>query len=156
MRTICSGATGHLRSSRTQPAPRASTAIYLYYLGLAFLFTHELDAVVHSEWRLLVGLRSLPAATASSWFVGLHVPLFFAVLWLSHFPREGVRRSTRIVVAAFLVIHAALHFSLASSPLYEFHGALSRSLIVGAAACGLAYLLGQLRERGRVSPVRSA
>lgn len=132
-----------------------SAATCLYSLGLAFLFTHELDAVVHSEWRLLVGLRSLPDAAASSWFVGLHVPLFFAVLWLSHFPRESVRRWTRIVVAAFLVVHAALHFGLSSSPLYEFHGALSRSLILGGAACGLAYLLAQLRERGHASPVRS-
>jgi hypothetical protein len=128
----------------------------LYYLGLACLFTHELDAVTHSEWRLLIGLRSLPANTASSLFIVLHVPLFFAVLWLSHFPREGIRRSTRLVVAAFLVIHAVLHFSLASNPLYEFHGALSRSLILAAAACGLAYLLTQLGGRGRTPSEHAA
>ncbi len=46
-----------------------------YYLALACLFTHELDAVAHSEWRLLFVLQRLPDATALPWFVVLHVPL---------------------------------------------------------------------------------
>ena len=119
----------------------------IYYLGLACLFTHELDAVTHSEWRLLLLLRGWPDDTASPLFVALHVPLFFTILWLSHFPREVVRKATRVLVAAFLVVHAVLHFSLASNPLYEFHGTLSRSLIVSAAVCGLVYLFGELRGR---------
>ena len=118
----------------------------VYYLGLACLFTHELDAVTHAEWRLLAVLRNLPDEQASPWFVALHVPLFFAILWLSHAPRERIRRWTRGVVAGSLVVHAGLHFGNASTPLYEFHGALSRSLIVGAALCGLVHLLVQVRE----------
>jgi hypothetical protein len=120
----------------------------VYYLGLACLFTHELDAVTHSEWRLLFFLRSWPETTASESFVALHVPFFFTILWLSHFPRKAVRKATRILVAAFLVVHAVLHLSLASNPLHEFDGTLSRSLIVSAAVCGVAYLLGELRRRG--------
>ena len=57
----------------------------LYYLGLAFLFTHELDAVTHAEWRLLPALRLLPDATASPLFVSLHVLLFFAIIdWTAY------------------------------------------------------------------------
>jgi hypothetical protein len=128
----------------------------IYYLGLACLFAHELDAVTHSEWRLLFFLRSRPDDAASTLFVALHVPLFFGIIWLSHFPRGVVRNATRVLVAAFLVVHAILHFRLASSPLYEFHGTLSRSLIVSAAACGLAYLLMQVRGRRRTSPEHGA
>ena len=126
----------------------------LYYLGLAFLFTHELDGVTHSEWRLLFVLRSLPDAEASTWFVALHVPLFFAILWLSEHPKDRVRETARSVVAAFLVVHAILHFALSGSPSYEFHGALSRVLIVSAGACGLAYLVVWFmpRTRSEVSP----
>ena len=51
----------------------------LYYLGIAALFTHELDAVLNMEWRLLYHLRTLPDITASSLFVGLHFPLFFTL-----------------------------------------------------------------------------
>jgi hypothetical protein len=132
--------------------PLAGVSGAIYYLGLACLFTHELDAVTHSEWRLILFLRSWPDDKASPWFVALHVPLFFAILWLSHFPREGVRRATRVVVAAFLVVHAVLHFSLASNPRYEFRGTLSRSLIVSAAACGLAYLLAKLGKWRDAAP----
>ena len=114
-------------------------AAALYYLGLAFLFTHELDAVTHSEWRLLFGLRSLPDPTASSSFVALHVPLFFFILWLSHTSHDRLRTAVRAVVAAFFVVHAALHFRLSSHEAYEFSGALSHTLIFGAGACGIAY-----------------
>jgi hypothetical protein len=108
-----------------------------YYLGVALLFTHELDAVMHSEWQLLFGLRSLPDATAYSLFLVLHLPLFFAVLWLSQHPREVVREVTRGVVAAFLVAHAVLHLRLSSSPVYTFHSGLSHFLILSAGASGL-------------------
>jgi hypothetical protein len=121
----------------------------LYYLGLALLFTHELDAVTHAEWRLLFFLRGMPDATASAVFVALHVPLFFGLLWLSQDRRDAVREGTRVVVAAFLVVHAALHLGLSSDPDYEFHGALSRTLILSAGACGVAYLLAQYRQSRR-------
>jgi len=126
-------------------------AVALYYLGLACLFTHELDAVTHSEWRLLFLMRSMPDDTAAPLFVGLHVPLFFLILWLSHFPREVVRKTTRVVIAAFLPIHAVLHFSLSANPAYEFHGALSQALILSAAACGAAYLVVMARGHGRAA-----
>ena len=111
----------------------------LYYLGLALLLTHELDAMTHSEWRLLFVLRSLPDDIASQWFVALHVPLFFFVLWLGHARQQGLRNAVRSVVAAFLVVHAALHLRLSSHEVYEFSGALSNVLIFGAGACGIGY-----------------
>ena len=119
----------------------------LYYLGLAFLFAHELDAVTHSEWRLLPVLRGMPDATASPLFVSLHVPLFFAILWLSHHRREQVRERTRIAASSFLIVHAVLHFSLSSISNYEFHGALAKTLIAAAAAFGVAYLISRGRLR---------
>jgi len=112
-----------------------------YHLGLAFLFTHELDAVTHSEWRLLFVLRDLPSTSAAEWFVALHVPLFFCLLWLGEHPRESLREWTRRVVAAFFVVHGLLHFRLSTAPENEFEGLLSSTLIASAAACGAAYLL---------------
>ena len=125
----------------------------LYYLGLAFLFTHELDGVTHSEWRLLFVLRGLPDAVASAWFVALHVPLFFAILWLGEHPRRSVRETARGLIAAFLVAHAVLHFALSGSPSYDFHGVLSRVLIVSAGVCGLAYLVARFVPGLRADPV---
>ncbi len=118
----------------------------LYTLGLALLFTHELDAMTHADWRLLFVLRSLPDTAARWWFVALHVPLFFAILSLGHAREARLREATRLVVAAFLLIHAVLHFALSSLDEYGFHGALSNVLIFGAGACGVAYLLLRWRE----------
>jgi hypothetical protein len=47
----------------------------LTHLMLALLFTHELDAMTQSEWRLLYVLRELSDAQGRWWFVALHVPL---------------------------------------------------------------------------------
>lgn len=124
----------------------------LFYLGLACLLTHELDAVTHSEWRLLFGLRNMADDSASSVFVSLHVPLIFFVLWVSHHRRPSLRNVARVSVSAFLVVHAALHFALSSTPEYEFDGALSNTLILSAGVCGIAFLLLNWRVR-RSGPV---
>jgi hypothetical protein len=109
-------------------------------LGFAFLATHELDAMTQSEWRLLFVLRDLPNALAERWFVALHVPLFALVVWLCHHPMARVRERSRLALAAFLVVHGVLHWTLEAHPLYTFHDALSRGLIVGASLCGVLYL----------------
>ena len=121
----------------------------LYYIALACLFTHELDAITHSEWRLLFGLRELPDPTAASTFVAFHVPLFFLILWLSHHPTQRISSGTKLVVSAFLIVHAILHFALSSSAQYSFHGLLSNSLIYGAAVFGAAFLAASWTERRR-------
>lgn len=112
----------------------------LYYLGVSLLLTHEMDAVAHAEWRLLFVLRDMSDQAAYPVFIALHVPLVFLFFWLGHSANHVVRRAFRALVAAFLVIHALIHFSLSNAPEYTFHGALSNSLIYGAALCGIAYL----------------
>lgn len=121
----------------------------LFHLGLAALFTHELDAVEHSEWRLLYVLRSLPDESAYTAFVALHLPLFAVLLWLCHHPRERLRSAVRQAVAGFLVIHAGLHLRLSGAPEYEFEGPLSNLLIYSAAAFGAAFLAATLAGRWR-------
>ncbi len=127
--------------------PLGRKSMALYYIGLACLFTHELDAVTHSEWRLLFGLRSLPDSTAAPAFVALHVPLFFLALWLSHHQVQRVREGTRLAIAGFMIVHAALHFALSSSPQYTFHGTLSNVLIFGSAASAAAFLTVRWSQR---------
>lgn len=116
-------------------------AIFFFYLGLGLLFTHELDAIVQAEWRLLYVLRSMPDEVAMPIFIGLHVPLFVLITWLTHHPEQKVRSLSRNLLAAFLVIHAGLHLRLSDHPLYSFDGPLSIMLIYGGALCGTVYLL---------------
>ena len=114
-------------------------AMAVFNLMLGTLFTHELDAMTQSEWRLLYVLRGLPPPDGQFWFVVLHVPLFAAVMWLTQQAPLRIREMAQNALAAFAVIHAGLHYRLSDDPLYTFHSPLSVALIAGAALLGLLF-----------------
>ena len=116
-------------------APKA-----LVQLMLAVLFTHELDAITQSEWRLLYVLRGLSDEQGRWWFVAMHVPLFWTLIVLTHHTRDLVHSVSRRGLAMFCIIHAVLHWRLANDPLSTFSSPLSWGLILGSAALGAAYL----------------
>lgn len=121
-----------------------------FLLGLGFISTHELDAVMQHEWRLLYILRSLPEALAANVFVAVHVPLFAVLVWLTHHPLPRWREGSRLALMGFLIIHVGLHLRLSGHVLYTFHSSLSKLLIFGGGVCGLLYLLTVLQaHRGR-------
>ncbi|MBW4691681.1 MAG: hypothetical protein KME27_07910 [Lyngbya sp. HA4199-MV5] len=111
----------------------------IFYLGFATLITHELDAMTQSEWRLLLGLRSLPEQIASFTFVIIHIPLIAALLWLTSNESPSIRHSSRIAFATFLVIHVGLHKLLENHPDYTFNSLLSSGLIYGGGLLGFFY-----------------
>jgi hypothetical protein len=123
----------------------------LFTLMLATLFTHELDAMTQSEWRLLYVLRGLPDDTARFWFVAIHVPLFWALMALSGHRSMVVRQRVRSGIAAFCVVHAGLHIYLRNDPLNTFNSTLSWSLILVAAFLGALHLMMALKSHGRAS-----
>ncbi len=114
---------------------------FLFYLGVGVFFSHELDAMLQSEWRLLYILRGMPEDLAMQAFVWLHVPLFGAIAWLTHHKAECVSDWSRIAFAIFIVVHAGLHFNLSEHPLYTFSSTLSKTLIYGSAVVGCLYLI---------------
>lgn len=109
-------------------------------LMLAVLFTHELDAMMQSEWRLLYILRSLGDEHGRWWFVALHVPLFGALIGLTHHAQPGVQRASRMALSIFCIVHALLHLRLRNDPLSTFSSPWSWGLIMGPAVLGAAYL----------------
>ncbi|MES2719308.1 MAG: DUF6713 family protein [Pseudomonadota bacterium] len=113
----------------------------VFCLMLATLFTHELDAMAQSEWRLLYVLRSLPPADGQFWFVLLHVPLFAGLLWLTQQASPRVRLLTQLSLATFALVHAGLHYRLSTEPLYTFTSPLSLTVIYGAAVLGALFLI---------------
>jgi hypothetical protein len=118
-----------------------------YYLGVAALFTHELDAVVNMEWRLLYHLRTLPDVTAEAAFIGMHLPMFFAFFYFGHHPKAIIRERFRLIIAIFLVVHSALHFRLSDDPLYQFEGVISNAYIYGATLFGLLFIILTLQHK---------
>jgi len=112
----------------------------VFYLGVALLLTHELDAVVQSEWKLLYSLRRLPEEISANVFIALHVPLITVILWLTHHELATVRDGARLVMALFLMVHGGLHYRLRDRPNNTFTSALSLALIYGAGLCGALYI----------------
>lgn len=121
----------------------------LYYLGVAAFFTHEMDAVLNLEWRLLFHLFEFPEAIASALFIAAHFPLFFVFFYLGSHRSPKVRNTFRIVVCCFLVVHSGLHFGLSNHEYYFFDGILSNLYIFGAAAFGAAFLVVISKQRGK-------
>jgi len=108
----------------------------LFYLGLALLSCHELDAVARHEWRLLPGLNLLDDGAGQAAFVLLHVPVFALLFWLTGHRTDTVRRRSQLAVDAFLVLHAVAHFALSGHELYEFQGPVAAITIYGGALVG--------------------
>ncbi len=109
-----------------------------FYIMLAFLFSHELDAVRRHEWRVLPLTSFLPDRTAAQLFIFMHVPLFFFILWFS---REGTASSFAAGMSVFSIVHVGLHWIYRKHPAYEFNNISSWSLIVASGAFGALHLL---------------
>lgn len=112
-----------------------------FYLGIALLFTHELDAMPNHEWRVLPGLSSLPEAAAETAFLIAHVPLFVLIIAFIASLNLKVRAKARGIASGFLIVHAAGHYLFSGSAAYEFSTLVSSVLIYGAAVCGIAYFV---------------
>ena len=118
-----------------------------FYLGLAMLFTHELDAMPNHEWRVLPLLRNLEDSVGQVTFILAHIPIFAVVIACVASLNLKTRSMARDIASGFLVVHALLHLAFTGHPAYQFDSVLSASLIYGAALCGLSYLLLRWTEK---------
>lgn len=110
-----------------------------FYLGLALLFTHEMDSMPNHEWRVLPLLRSLSESAGETVFIVAHVPIFALTIACVASLDARTRKLARDIACGFLIVHALLHALFSGHPAYEFSSLLSSALIYGAAACGVIY-----------------
>lgn len=108
-----------------------------FLVGLAFLLTHEMDAVRLHEWRLLPLMSRLNDHVGFHVFTGLHVPLY-VLLFLLVSGVAGLETSTTIIMAldVFFIVHVGLHLLFLNHPQNEFRSLFSWSLVVAAAVAG--------------------
>jgi hypothetical protein len=114
---------------------------YVFYLGLGFLFTHEMNAMTNGEWRVMPLLNEFSDKTGELIFLLAHVPVFAIVIAFIASMDARTRLLARNITCGFLVAHGALHYLFSSHPAYEFSAFVSELLIYGAAACGSAFLI---------------
>jgi hypothetical protein len=108
----------------------------VFFLSLALLLTHEMDAVQHREWRILPLTAWLDDQTGYRVFTLAHVPLYALLLWALVSAGQDVRVGARVVLDVFCMVHVLLHLAFRRHPAYTFSGPLSWGLIVGAGVCG--------------------
>lgn len=107
----------------------------LFLLNLAWIATHELDAIRQEEWRVLPLTSWLNETWGYPVFVLLHIPLFVLVF-------VGIpMRNFQIGMDMFLIIHGGLHILFRHHSDYHFDNRLSQILIFGVIPFALAHLL---------------
>lgn len=110
-----------------------------FYLGLATLFVHEMDAVKRKEWRMFMGLSKLNDETGYLIFTGVHLPLYFFVFWMLKKPESSTLLI--LILDAFFVVHLSLHVFLRNQSENNFSGKFSIALIWVAGIAGLLDLI---------------
>jgi hypothetical protein len=115
---------------------------FLNFLNLSLILTHEIDAAIHKEWRLLYILRTIKNEnTSSQIFVFLHVPLIFIMLYFLFHKRINKMKISRRILSIFLIIHGILHYRLSEDSLYTMYTETSYFTIFGGSLSGFLYLL---------------
>ncbi len=112
----------------------------IFYLGVALLLTHELDAIQRHEWRIFPIIRKLKDEIAYYWFTILHIPLFVLLLWLMCYPSANTRFWFQVCMDIFFIVHMVLHKLLNSDKKYEFVGVFSKAIIFSMGMVGIVHL----------------
>ncbi len=110
----------------------------LFYLMLAFFFTHELDAVKRHEWRLLPKISFLPDHIVERIFIWLHIPLF---LMIFYYAAGEVNSGFNLFLSGFSVVHAGGHWLFRKHPACEFNNPTSWTLISATGIFGALHII---------------
>ncbi len=113
---------------------------WLFALTFALLISHELDAMIREEWRLLPGFGSLDAGPAADVFNLVHVPLFTMIVMGVMSPRPYIQRMTSVAVEVFVIGHALAHAVLRRTAEYNFEAPVETITVYGAAALAAVHL----------------
>lgn len=110
-----------------------------FYLGMALMTMHEMDAIRCTEWRIFPGLSLLSDERGRSVFMLAHLPLFtylFTQISSTPDPSAFMRG-----FSIFMIVHMLLHVLYLRHKNNAFKDVMSWSIIIGAAFCGAIELL---------------
>ena len=119
---------------------RYERGAWLFAVAFALLLSHELDAMIRSEWELFPGLNALDSDTAADVFNLLHVPLLAPIIWVLTAGSARARRRTMIGAEVFLVVHAIGHTLVRGVDRYEFQAPVETITVYGAAGASAIHL----------------
>ena len=114
-------------------------------LAMSLLATHEMDAMTHSEWRLLPILNGLSDQAGRNVFLVLHIPLFAGLFW-ALFLSSWARRAGQ-VFSVVLIGHAGAHFLFSGHDAYSFVPPIETITVYGAAIAAILHLVLSVRVK---------
>ena len=109
-----------------------------FYIGLVFLFVHELDAVRCKEWKIFPGLTQLSDKLGSRIFIITHLPL---LLLLYSGLNSPIQSHLIFWLDIFFIAHFFLHIIYLKHPNNDFTDLYSWSIISLLGIFGLLDLL---------------
>lgn len=107
-----------------------------FFAGLAFLLSHEMDAVRCREWTIFPLLSRLDDQTGYVIFTLAHAPLYLLLFW-GLFNGSVLNPNVILGLNIFFVVHVLLHVLFLKHPKNQFRSMFSWSLILGAGIGGL-------------------
>ena len=107
-----------------------------FYIGLAFILVHEMDAIRCEEWTIFPGLSQLKPAVGYVVFTGVHVPLYMLLFWGLFASGNGANEALVKGMDIFFIVHVFLHLLMYRHPKNQFKSILSWSIIIGAGVGG--------------------
>ena len=116
-------------------------------LMVSLFFVHEMDAMTHSEWRLLPGLNLMEDGTARQVFVLLQIPIFFGVIWALFVAKW--REKAAVTMCGLAVVHAIAHFLMSGHAQYAFSPPIETITVYGAAASAMVFLFLNWKSKTR-------
>ena len=102
-----------------------------FFIALAFIITHELDAIKHHEWRILPITSQLSDKLGYTVFTLMHIPLF-AVCFFYLYNGSSLNQKLITGLNIFFIVHIFLHLLALRHPKNEFSSFRSWFIIVGA------------------------
>jgi hypothetical protein len=106
----------------------------IFFINLAWIMTHELDAIQHHEWRILPLTSWMSEVWGYRVFIVAHIPLFVMLMVFS------TDHQFQIILDIFLIIHVGLHWFFRNHPENTFDNRLSQGLIIGGAPLGILHM----------------
>lgn len=107
-----------------------------FFIGLAFILVHEMDAIRAHEWRVFPLTSQLDDKWGYLVFTATHIPLYL-LLFLGLWDGNGLNETVIFGLDMFFIIHIGLHVLYRKHPKNEFTSHFSWIIILGAGVGGL-------------------
>lgn len=110
---------------------------FWFFIALAYIALHEMDAMRCHEWRIFPLTFFLPESAGFLVFSFAHIPLFFWVFRSIYLPTGGLNETFIFYFDVFCIVHFVAHLLYLLHPKNEFKDLFSWLVISLAAVAGL-------------------